>query len=54
MCCVEYVEVVFDCEVDGVLLRNVKALRCPACQEERFTPEQVEAIAKRISKSTQS
>lgn len=48
-CCVEYVEVKFDFEVDGVILHNVKALRCPACKEEAFTPEQVEAIRKRIS-----
>jgi hypothetical protein len=49
VCCVEYVEVEFDLEVDGVVLRNVKALRCPACEEERFTPEQFEAVRKKIS-----
>ncbi|MGD0450865.1 MAG: hypothetical protein ABSA79_07425 [Candidatus Bathyarchaeia archaeon] len=48
-CCVEYVEVEFDFEVDGVILNNVKALRCPACEEEVFTPQQVEEIRKRIS-----
>jgi hypothetical protein len=53
VCCVEYVEVEFDLEVDGVVLHNVKALRCPACQEERFTPEQYAEIAKRISDSTE-
>jgi hypothetical protein len=47
-CCVEYVEVEFDFEVDGVMLHNVKALRCPECEEELFTPQQVEAIKKRI------
>ena len=52
VCCVEFVEVEFDFEVDGVVLRNVKALRCPACKEERFTLEQYEAIKKRISNST--
>jgi YgiT-type zinc finger domain-containing protein len=46
---VEYVEVEFDFEVDGVILNNVKALRCPACEEEVFTPQQVEEIRKRIS-----
>jgi hypothetical protein len=46
-CCVEFVEVEFDLEFDGVILHNVKALRCPACQEEVFTPEQVAAIRKR-------
>ena len=47
-CCVEYVEVEFDLEVDGVILHNVKALKCPACEEELFTPKQLEAISKRI------
>lgn len=50
-CCVEYVEVEFDFEVDGVVLHNVKALCCPSCEEEQFTPEQVKAILKRISQS---
>ena len=49
VCCVEYVEVEFDFEVDGVILQNVKALRCPACEEEVFTLEQYEAIRKRVS-----
>jgi hypothetical protein len=48
-CCIEYLEVEFDFEVDGVILHNVKALRCPACDEEVFTPEQYETIAKKIS-----
>jgi len=45
---VEFVEVVFDFEVDGVVLHNVKALRCPACEEEVFTPEQQEVIREKI------
>jgi len=48
VCCVECVEVEFDVEVEGVVLQNVKAMRCPACGEEMFTPEQFEAIRKRI------
>lgn len=44
VCCVEYVEVEFDFEVDGVILHNVKALKCPRCEEEVFTQAQVEAI----------
>jgi hypothetical protein len=48
-CCVEFVEVQFDCEIDGVVLRDVKALRCPRCEEEVFTPEQQQAIAKKLS-----
>jgi hypothetical protein len=49
LCCIEYVEVEFDCEVDGVVVRNVKALRCPNCKEEVFTPQQQETIQKRIN-----
>jgi hypothetical protein len=48
-CCVEYVEIEFDFEVDNVILHNVKALRCPTCQEEQFTPKQVEDIKKRLT-----
>ncbi len=47
-CCVEYVEVQFDFEVDGVVLRDVKALRCPCCEEEVFSPQQQETIKKRL------
>ena len=53
-CCVEYVEVEFDFEVDGVFLSNVKAIRCPECNEELFTPQQYETIKKRISDSEES
>jgi YgiT-type zinc finger domain-containing protein len=49
VCCVEYVEIEIDFEVEGVILRNVKALRCPACEEEAFTPEQFEAIKQKIN-----
>jgi uncharacterized protein with PIN domain len=52
-CCVEFVEVEFDLEVDEIILNNVKALRCPACKEELFTPEQYEMIKKRIAEFTQ-
>ena len=50
VCCVEYIEVEVDFEVEGSILRNVKLLRCPVCQEEQFTPEQQEAIEKRTTK----
>ena len=49
VCCVEYVEVEFDLEIDGVVLHNVKALKCPGCEEELFTPEQQETIKKKVS-----
>jgi YgiT-type zinc finger domain-containing protein len=48
VCCVEYVEIEIDFEVDGVILHNVKALKCPACEEELFTPQQIETIKKQI------
>ncbi len=47
-CCIEYIEIEFDFEFDGIILDNVKALKCPVCQEEIFTPEQFEAIQKRL------
>jgi hypothetical protein len=52
-CCVEYVKVEFDFEFDGIILHKVKALRCPGCDEEVFSPEQHEAIRKRIIDSTE-
>ncbi len=47
-CCIEYLEVQFDFEIDGIVLRDVKALRCPLCKEEVFSPEQQETIIKKI------
>ncbi len=47
-CDATYVEVETDFESGGVLLRNVKALRCPKCGEELFTMEQYRAIWDRI------
>lgn len=47
-CAMEYVEVEVDFEYGAVILRNVKALRCPTCKEELFTPEQYGAIRERI------
>jgi hypothetical protein len=48
-CCVEYVEVEFDLEVEGTILSNVKALRCPSCEQEVFTTQQQEEVMKRIT-----
>jgi hypothetical protein len=53
VCCVEYIEVEFDFELNGIVLHNVKALRCPTCREEVFTPEQVEDIRKRSVSTTE-
>jgi len=50
-CCVEYTEVEFDFEVDGIVLHKVKALRCPRCSEELFTPKQSDAITDRINQT---
>jgi hypothetical protein len=48
VCCVEYIEVEVDFDVDGVILQNVKVLRCPVCQEEQFTQQQQEAIEQKL------
>jgi hypothetical protein len=47
-CCVEFIEVEVDFEVDGEIFRNIKVLRCPVCQDEQFTPQQQEDIEKRL------
>ena len=47
-CSNEYEEVTVDYEYDGIIIRNVKALRCPGCKEELFTPEQYDAIRDRL------
>jgi hypothetical protein len=52
ICCVEYIEVEFEFEFDGIILRNVKALKCPICQEEIFTPAQYDAIQDQLRSST--
>jgi hypothetical protein len=41
---VEYVEVGVDFDVEGTILREVKVLRCPICQDEQFTAEQQQQI----------
>jgi hypothetical protein len=48
VCCVEFLEVDIDFEADGIILRNVKMLRCPICQDEQFTPEQQDAIQEQL------
>jgi hypothetical protein len=47
---VEYETVKTQYEQFGVILKDVKALRCPVDGEELFTLEQAEAIRKRIAK----
>ena len=47
-CDAGYVEVEVDFEYGDVILRKAKALRCPICKEELFTPEQYGAIRARI------
>jgi hypothetical protein len=46
---VEYETVKTTYEQYGVILKDVKALRCPVDGEELFTLEQAEAIRKRIA-----
>ena len=47
-CKKECEEVTIDYEYQGIILRNVKALRCPDCKEELFTLEQYDAIRDRL------
>ena len=47
-CNKECEEVTIDYEYQGVLIRNVKALRCPNCKEEVFTLEQYDTIRERL------
>lgn len=47
-CNKECQEVTVDYEYQGVVFRNVKALRCPDCKEELFTLEQYDAIRDRL------
>ncbi len=47
-CNTKYVEVEVDYEFGDIILRKVKALRCPQCKEELFTPEQYRAIRERL------
>ena len=41
-------EVTVDYEYQGVILLNVKALRCPDCKEELFTLGQFDVIHDRL------
>jgi hypothetical protein len=41
VCCVEFREIQVDMEWEGKVLHNVKILKCPVCQTETFTPEQL-------------
>jgi len=47
-CNKECEEVTIDYEYQGVIIRNVKALRCPNCKEEVFTLEQYDTIRERL------
>jgi len=49
LCCVEYIEVEVDFDLDGTILRDVKVLRCPVCQDEQVTPAQQQVIEDRLS-----
>ncbi|MDR0373515.1 MAG: YgiT-type zinc finger protein [Nitrososphaerota archaeon] len=45
ICCIEYAEVTFDFEINGIVLHDVDALKCPKCGEEIFSPQQQEKIS---------
>jgi uncharacterized Zn finger protein (UPF0148 family) len=44
VCCVELVETEADFDVDGTILRNIKILSCPICQEEQLSEHQRKAV----------
>jgi YgiT-type zinc finger domain-containing protein len=47
-CNAEYIEIEVDFEYGDVILRGVKALKCPHCKNEVFTPEQYRVIRERL------
>ena len=47
-CCVEYTEIKVDFEYEDMILKNVKVLHCPGCEEELFTSGQHNIITERI------
>ncbi len=52
-CKTQYVETTVDFEYGNIILRNVKAFKCPECKEELFTPEQYGQIRERIKSVAQ-
>jgi len=50
-CSMECEEVMVNYEYGGIVLRNVKALRCPSCKEELFTLEQYNAVHDRLRRA---
>jgi hypothetical protein len=51
LCCVEFQEIQVDFEWEGRVLHNVKILRCPICEAETFTPEQLSDAIRRCEDS---
>jgi len=51
-CNVEYEEAETDFEYGDIVLRNVKATRCPKCGQELYTPEQYRDIKERLQSVT--
>jgi hypothetical protein len=51
ICCVAYIETEIDLQIDDIILRNVKTLRCPICQNEQFTPTQQETIIQKLQQN---
>jgi YgiT-type zinc finger domain-containing protein len=53
-CKTKYVETTTNFEYGDIILKNVKALKCPECKEELYTPEQYSEIRARIKSITQT
>jgi hypothetical protein len=48
ICCIPYIIAEIDLKIENRVLQNVKILRCPNCEDERFNIEQQQAIEKQI------
>ncbi len=51
LCCVEFEQIQVDFEWQGRVLKDVKILRCPVCESETFTPEQLREVVRRCESS---
>jgi len=52
VCCIEFLEDQVDMELEGRILRNIKILRCPICQEEILTLEQLDDAIRQSESTT--
>jgi hypothetical protein len=51
VCCIAYIEMEADFEIDGTIIHNVKVLHCPICQDEQLAPQQQQEIEKKLQET---